>query len=143
VAAEGGSDGCTNGGLWWQSSRRNGRCRKRRREKLQQNRRLRARRSDVYHDLYLVHEVLLFIIDRLKGSDHRGKLFDHGAQHVTRLLCGGGHGDENRGGKGGMWATAASMLGCSGYQVVMVLDRPTIGTCLTTGNKDYFLLLAC
>jgi hypothetical protein len=126
----------------WQSSRRNGRCRKRQREKLQQNQRLRARRSDVYHDLYLVHEVLLFIIDRLKGSDHRGKLFDHGAQHVTRLLCGGGHGDENRGGKGGMWATAASMLGGSGYQVVMVLHRPTIGTCLTTGNKDYFLLLA-
>jgi hypothetical protein len=132
----------------WQSSRRNGRCRKRQREKLQQNQRLRARRSDVYHDLYLVHEVLLFIIDRLEGSDHRGQLFDHGAQHVTHLLCGGGHGDENRGGKGGMWATAASMTaasmsGGSGYQVVMVLDRPAIGTCLMTGNKDYFLLLAC
>jgi hypothetical protein len=71
---------------------------------------------------YLVDEVLLLVVDRLEGSDHRGRLFDHGAQHAVHLLCGDGHGDENRGGKGGTWATMASIVGGSGYQAVMVLD---------------------
>jgi hypothetical protein len=89
---------------------------------LQRRQWLRARRSDARHDLYLVDEVLLLVVDRLEGSGHRGRLFDHGAQHVVHLLCGDGHGDENRGGKGGTRTTMASIVGGSGYQAVMVLD---------------------
>jgi hypothetical protein len=45
----------------------------------------------------------------------------------------------NRGGKGGMWAIAASMVGGSGYEVVMVLDCPA---CLRQARRiiSYFLL---
>jgi hypothetical protein len=58
-------------------------------------------------------------------------------------LCGGGHGDENRVGKGGSWAAATSMVGGSEYQVVMVLDRPTVDTCLRRVRRiiSYFLLV--
>jgi hypothetical protein len=53
-----------------------------------------------------------------------------------------GQGDENRGGKGGSWAAAASMVGGSKYQVDMVLDRPVIGMCLRRAImiNSYFLL---
>jgi hypothetical protein len=66
------------------------------------------------------------------------------------LLHAGGHGDENRGGKGGSWAIAASMVDGSEYQIVIVLDqrgrigdRPTIATCLRQARRiNYYFLLA-
>jgi hypothetical protein len=44
--------------------------------------------------------------------------------------------------EGGTWATAVSMVGGSGYQIVMVLDRPAVGTCLRRAKRinSYFLL---
>jgi hypothetical protein len=68
----------------------------------------------------------------------RGHLLDNGSQCIVCLLRGGGHDDKNRGGKGGSWATAASMVGGSKYQVVvLVLDHPAVA-----GKKDHFLILA-
>jgi hypothetical protein len=45
------------------------------------------------------------------------------------LLRDGGHGDVNKGEKGGLCATA-SMMGGSKYQVVIILDCLAVGTCL-------------
>jgi hypothetical protein len=45
--------------------------------------------------------------------------------------------------EGGTWATAASMVDGSGYQIVMVLDCPVVGTCPRQARRisSYFLLL--
>jgi hypothetical protein len=77
--------------------------------------------ADARHYMELVEAIPLLDVNLLQVSDHHAQLFDQGAQDVVQLLRNGGHGDENRGGTGGMWATAASMVGGSGYQVVMVL----------------------
>jgi hypothetical protein len=44
--------------------------------------------------------------------------------------------------EGGTWATSASTVDDSGYQIVIVLDRPAIATCLRRVRKisSYFLL---
>jgi hypothetical protein len=85
----------------------------------------------------------MLIVDRLQVSNHCGHLLDKGSQRIVYPLCGGGHGDENRVGKGGSWAAATSMVGGSEYQVVMVLDRPTVDTCLRRVRRiiSYFLLV--
>jgi hypothetical protein len=62
----------------------------------------------------LVEAIPLLSVDLLQVSDHRGQLFDQGAQDVVQLLH-SGHGNENRGGTSGMWATKALMVGGSGY----------------------------